>query len=419
MRLILLLLFAFLALAPAHAEDADTLTVAYRLDGIDAPEIDQPCLDETGAVYPCGQFAYKALKVFIAGRSFQCDDRGPDRKHPPRRVGWCTLDGADLHHWLVRAGWALDFERYSNGRYKEDQRYAEKHSLGIWKGSFVAPRDFRHSNKGTARLLGPHCPRDARARLFPVASLMPGCEIKGTRSGKYHMPGCRSYGRITNPKGWFCSEEEAIAAGFRRAGPETVRSNEILRARRRAPALRIDARRVCRPRQKNGGRMSKTAHDSETAARGQQVITACAFIHHSFGGVEKVFLPKRADTKKFLPRVFELPGGHIEYGENIRAGLAREILEEFGMNIELGDPFAAFTYTNDVKGSHAIEVIYFARFLDPIANIRLDLADHSAFEWTAEGDIERIYTETKRADDPEFQALRKGFALLRGEPLTF
>ena len=95
--------------------------------------------------------------------------------------------------------------------------------------------------------------------------------------------------------------------------------------------------------------MVKAEHDSETRAEGQQVIVACAFIHHKFDGVEKVFLPKRADTKKFMPGVYELPGGHVDFGEDIKAGLRREIAEEFSKEITLGDPFATFTYTNDVK----------------------------------------------------------------------
>lgn len=103
--------------------------------------------------------------------------------------------------------------------------------------------------------------------------------------------------------------------------------------------------------------MVKLLHDSETPAHGQQVISACAFIHHDFGAIKKVFLPRRATTKKFLPGLYELPGGHIDYGEDIVAGLKCEIMEEFGMNIEAGDPFAAFTYVNTVKGSHSIEVI--------------------------------------------------------------
>ena len=87
---------------------------------------------------------------------------------------------------------------------------------------------------------------------------------------------------------------------------------------------------------------NKTVHDSETLAEGKQVITACAFIHHNFDGVEKVFLPKRADTKKFLPGVYELPGGHIDFGEELVEGLKREIEEEFDIQINVGDPFYAF-----------------------------------------------------------------------------
>ena len=53
-------------------------------------------------------------------------------------------------------------------------------------------------------------------------------------------------------------------------------------------------------------------NDSEVPAVGKQVIVACAFIHHNFDGVEKIFMPKRAATKKFMPSVFELPGGQLK-----------------------------------------------------------------------------------------------------------
>jgi 8-oxo-dGTP pyrophosphatase MutT (NUDIX family) len=165
--------------------------------------------------------------------------------------------------------------------------------------------------------------------------------------------------------------------------------------------------------------MTKTAHDSETPAVNQQVITGCAFIHHNFDGVEKVFLPRRAATKKFLPDVYELPGGHIDFGEDIAAGVTREIEEEFGMRVALGDPFAAFTYTNEVKGSHSIEVVYFAQFIDPIEHVKLDPEDHSEYGWFAENELENTYTDNKKEDDVEIHVMRKGFALLRGERPQF
>ena len=93
----------------------------------------------------------------------------------------------------------------------------------------------------------------------------------------------------------------------------------------------------------------KKIHDSETLARGQQVITACAFIYHDFGGVIKVFLPKRANTKKFLPGVYELPGGHIDYGEDIEDGLRREIKEEFNNPNIINDETNNINETNNDK----------------------------------------------------------------------
>ncbi len=154
---------------------------------------------------------------------------------------------------------------------------------------------------------------------------------------------------------------------------------------------------------------NKISHDSEVPARGQQVITACAFIFHDFDGVKKVFAPRRAKTKKFLPDVFELPGGHIEYGEDIIDGLKWEIKEEFEMEIEVGEPFFVFTYINEIKGTHSIEVIYQAQFQGDIKNVRINPEDHSEYLWLTKEELPRAYTENKKETDPEFQAIRKGF----------
>jgi methylphosphotriester-DNA--protein-cysteine methyltransferase len=63
--------------------------------------------------------------------------------------------------------------------------------------------------------------------LFPEAPTMPpGCSIKGKFAvrarvtgniGIYHLQGCPSYPATTEPDRWFCSEDDARAAGFRRA----------------------------------------------------------------------------------------------------------------------------------------------------------------------------------------------------------
>lgn len=165
--------------------------------------------------------------------------------------------------------------------------------------------------------------------------------------------------------------------------------------------------------------MTKTTHDSETKAEGLQVIVACALVHHKFDGVEKVFLPKRADTKKFMPGVYELPGGHIDFGENITDGLKREFFEEFGKKIVLGDPFAVFTYTNEIKGSHSVEVVYFAQFEDGVDDIEIHPEDHSGYEWFGKVDISKMLIGGKTEYDEEYQLIKRAFNLLEGSSLHF
>ncbi len=163
--------------------------------------------------------------------------------------------------------------------------------------------------------------------------------------------------------------------------------------------------------------MAEVKHDSEIPAQGQQVITACAFIHATFENTTKLFLPKRAATKKFLPDVYELPGGHIDFGEDIVEGLKREIREEFNMEITVGNPFAVFTYMNEVKGSHSIEVIYFAQFVDSFEMIQLHPEDHSQFGWFSKEEIQTKVVSTKKAgNDAEIQAIMKGFSLVNNQP---
>jgi 8-oxo-dGTP diphosphatase len=165
--------------------------------------------------------------------------------------------------------------------------------------------------------------------------------------------------------------------------------------------------------------MTKTIHDSEVLAQGQQVIVTCALVHYNYDGVEKIFLPKRAETKKFMPGVYELPGGHVDFGEDIVVGLKRELIEEFGKEITVGDPFAAFTYKNEVKRSHSIEVVYFAQFTNGPGDISINPEDHSGYAWLGADELPKMLVGGKTEDDEEYKILQKAFSILSGDSLQF
>lgn len=137
---------ADLIIGRASVVDGDTLEITgerIRLDGIDAPESWQQCQDAEAVDYRCGAVAAKALDEFLAqSRPTEC--RRVSRDRYGRTVAVCTrADGADIPSWLVRHGHALDWPKYSKGRYAPQQHAARAAKEGMWAGGFVEPWEAR------------------------------------------------------------------------------------------------------------------------------------------------------------------------------------------------------------------------------------------------------------------------------------
>ena len=213
----------------ARISDGDTITVKgtkIRLNGIDAPETDQVCINKAGKNYTCGIAARDALARLVEGRSVSCTGNDIDRYG--RQIMTCVAGETDINAAMVAGGWALAFRRYSD-IYVGEEQIARTRQSGLWSGAFIAPWDWRHRGPQTEILGTLSVPINAQQHLLPqpVASAIPttGCQIKGniSRNGNriYHVPGQKDYDKtkITEGKGerWFCTEDEARAAGWRRA----------------------------------------------------------------------------------------------------------------------------------------------------------------------------------------------------------
>ncbi len=132
----------------ASVIDADTIEIhgqRIRLFGVDAPEGRQTCRDAQDKEYRCGQIGANALDEHLqTSQPIHCQKKDTDKYG--RMVATCeTAKGEDIAAWLVRNGHALDWPRYSQGRYREEQRIADQEGAGIWQGLFIEPWEWRSS----------------------------------------------------------------------------------------------------------------------------------------------------------------------------------------------------------------------------------------------------------------------------------
>ena len=208
--------------------DGDTVTVSIdgvrervRLIGIDAPELGSP-----GECF--GREAADRAAALLTGTSVQliADDTQDDRDRYGRLLRYVVLaDGTMVNGTLVRDGDAREYTYDEPYHYQQQFRgledEAQSAGAGIWSAACRQQAITTAAAAPNTATPNGATPNGGATHDAPD----PNCPIKGNVNGKgdriYHVPGDDSYAEtvITPAKGerWFCSAEQAQAAGWRAA----------------------------------------------------------------------------------------------------------------------------------------------------------------------------------------------------------
>lgn len=144
------------------------------------------------------------MEELVLGKVVECDSRGQDDYG--RIISVCTADGIEINARMIESGIAWAFRKYS-GDYVNLEDAAKRRRVGIWQAPTETAWDYRAHRWDASLSDGP----DGK------------CPIKGNINRKndriYHVPWSKDYGKTKIDLGrgerWFCSEAEAIAAGWR------------------------------------------------------------------------------------------------------------------------------------------------------------------------------------------------------------
>ncbi len=178
-------------------------TTAIRLADIEIPDREQSCQRQGNKRWRCGEAAIGALAKLTSGRALKCEVRGQDGQG--NGLGVCFDGTTDINAQLVKGGHVFAAGGLMP-RYAAQENEARAAKVGLWSGD------------------APERPGEWRNRVWEEARKRApsGCPIKGQVTGStksYVLPWAPDYERVrVNPsKGgrWFCSEDEAISAGWK------------------------------------------------------------------------------------------------------------------------------------------------------------------------------------------------------------
>lgn len=203
--LYLLFLLPSVALAQAalHVIDGDTLEVGgerVHLYGLDAPEAEQQC-EHYGTLWPCGAEARNVLERTIGKRHLDCQvqARGDDGA----KLVDCSIGPISLNETMLTTGMAIALPD-APIHYAAAEEAARAARRGIWAGRFVTPAEWLQGKR-----LAP-TPADERCRIKG--------DIGASGARRYYVPVHPNYAAVEIDAGrgerWFCSEIDAIDAGW-------------------------------------------------------------------------------------------------------------------------------------------------------------------------------------------------------------
>jgi 8-oxo-dGTP diphosphatase len=100
---------------------------------------------------------------------------------------------------------------------------------------------------------------------------------------------------------------------------------------------------------------------------------------------QRLLLCHRSPDRRWFPDVWDLPGGHVEATESLRAALARELQEEIGVEADAHDMSSAGTIALD---DGALSLFLVGRWTGVPENV--DPREHDRIGWFASDDLSAL-----------------------------
>jgi len=195
------------------ARFADGSVERVRLILIDTPETKHPRIGEQ----PFGKEASDFTAKLLTGKKVELELDVQERDQYGRILAYAYVGGKMVNKLLLEKGLARVAVFPPNTKYvdefREIQDEARKKGIGIWSIENYVKEDGFQSG-GDKGQTGEDGRRPSAEKSCQNPTIKGNINSRGEKI--YHLPGGRYYD-VTKAEEWFCTEEEAMKAGYRKS----------------------------------------------------------------------------------------------------------------------------------------------------------------------------------------------------------
>lgn len=104
---------------------------------------------------------------------------------------------------------------------------------------------------------------------------------------------------------------------------------------------------------------------------------------------DKILLLRRSSGKQSIIGKYELPGGKVDFGEDPKLALEREVIEEVGLSLETVQLLSVLSHMDDHDENKQYVIVVYQASLTPVETHIVLSPEHDRYEWKEMSEIQQ------------------------------
>jgi 8-oxo-dGTP diphosphatase len=155
--------------------------------------------------------------------------------------------------------------------------------------------------------------------------------------------------------------------------------------------------------------------EKEAVKDNRHIIVDCIIVDDQ----NQIFIQKRSPDRRLYPNMWEVPGGHVDEGEDLKLTVEREIKEETGMDVK---SIRAYLGRSDWevkpewrKEGDNFQKRSFVFVLQAAGNLILEKGKVTESKFVGEAEFNRMVSENTEMDEYISDVIKESFKYLKSE----